>query len=205
MTADELIQFESEIAELFGRKLIPGPIHLSDGNEAQLIEIFRDVGRDDWVFSTWRSHYHALLHGVDPAWLRQQIVAGRSISIQCPPRRFFTSAIVAGIIPIAVGTAMAVRRKGEARHVWAFVGDMTAELGTFHENLKYARNLDLPITFVVEDNGMCVGARTAEVWGRPACEAPAPSAPVRPGPKLIYYAYEKRKYPHTGIDRWVAF
>ena len=59
-----LIDFETEIKEIYEDGKITAPVHLSGGNEDQLIEIFKDVDKDDWVFSSWRNHYHALLHGV---------------------------------------------------------------------------------------------------------------------------------------------
>ncbi len=59
-----LIQFERKMADHWEAGKVRGPIHLSGGNEDELIEIFKYIKPTDWVFSTWRSHYHALLHGV---------------------------------------------------------------------------------------------------------------------------------------------
>ena len=58
---DKLIEFESEVARDYNAGLIRGPIHLSFGNEKQLIKIFKYIDKDDWVLSSWRNHYHALL------------------------------------------------------------------------------------------------------------------------------------------------
>ena len=63
-----LIQFEEEIKDLYERGKIKSPIHLSGNNEDQLIKIFRKIKKNDWVISTWRSHYHALLHGITAKW-----------------------------------------------------------------------------------------------------------------------------------------
>ena len=60
-TPEKLIQFEQDIVNLWESGKIRGPIHLSNGNEEQLIEIFKRVKETDWVFSTWRSHYHWVL------------------------------------------------------------------------------------------------------------------------------------------------
>ena len=46
-----------------------------------------------------------------------------------------------------------------------FVGDMTSETGIFHESIKYSRNFDLPIRFIVEDNGKSVCTDTRIAWG----------------------------------------
>ena len=69
LSAQELIDFEDDIISHWENGEIRGPIHLSNGNEEQLIKIFNKIGVEDWVFSTWRSHYHALLHGVEPSVL----------------------------------------------------------------------------------------------------------------------------------------
>jgi pyruvate dehydrogenase E1 component alpha subunit len=59
-TKEELIQFEDDIISHWEGGDIRGPIHLSNGNEDELIEVFKKISPTDWVFSTWRSHYHAL-------------------------------------------------------------------------------------------------------------------------------------------------
>src|SRR6185436_14250762 len=154
MLPADLIAFEREVADRFERGEIRGPIHLSGGNEEQLIEIFKQIPPDAWVFSTWRSHYHALLHGVPPEDVMEQILAGRSMNLAFPAYRFFTSAIVGGILPIACGVAAA------GHQVWCFVGDMTASTGTFHDASLFARGHTLPIKFVIEDNGLSTNTPT---------------------------------------------
>lgn len=203
MTKDELIQFEQEIADLYCAAKIRAPVHLSDGNEDQLIEIFKKIDRNDWVFSTWRSHYHALLHGVPPELVKEEILKGNSITLCFPEYRFFTSAIVGGIVPIAVGTAMAIKKKGERRHVWCFVGDMAAETGLFYENAKYAELHNLPVTFVVEDNNQSVGTPTDVVWGYDKTKQ-KPFYLTAGFKNIIYYQYQK-KWPHVGAGKWVTF
>jgi len=190
---EDLIEFEEEIKRLFLDKRIRSPVHLAVGSEDPLMEIFRKVRKDDWVFSTHRSHYHALLKGIDRKWVKNEILENRSIHIYNKEHRFFTSAIMGGILPIAVGVAMALKRKKSRSRVWAFVGDMTAEMGMFHECTKYAARHGLRIVFVVEDNGLSVNTPTQEVWGR-----------SRSGPKIMRYKY-KRVYPHQGVGTWVIF
>jgi len=187
MTADELIDFEREVANLFEQGHIKAPVHLHGGNEDELIKIFQLIKPNDWVFSTHRSHFHAVLHGVPPEQVKAEILKGNSICLQFPEYRFYTSAIVGGILPIALGVAMSGRK------VWCFVGDMAAETGIFHECQKYAKWHDLPITFVVEDNGYSVNTPTQKAWGsRGWC------------PKIIRYEY-KRSWPHQGSGKWVTF
>ena len=58
---NDLIEFEKDIKQIYEKGLIKAPIHLSGNNEKQLIKIFKNIKTTDWVFSTWRNHYHALL------------------------------------------------------------------------------------------------------------------------------------------------
>lgn len=193
LTKEELLKFEEEIKDLFLDKKILAPVHLSGGNEDQLIKIFKDVKKQDWVFSTHRSHYHALLKGVDKEWLKSEILEKRSIHIHNKECNFFSSAIMAGVIPIAVGTALGIKRQKKKNKVWVFFGDMSAEMGIAHECMKYAGGFDLPIVFVVEDNGLSVDTPTKKVWGESRKKA-----------KIIRYKYE-REYPHQGCGIWVTF
>ena len=191
---EELIHFENKIVESWDSGKIRGPVHLSGGNEKPLIEIFKRISENDWVFSTWRSHYHALLKGVSPDWLETEILEGRSITIVNKDEKFYSSAIVGGILPIAVGVAMSNKMKGIDETVWCFVGDMTFETGTFMENYKYAKNFDLPINFVVEDNGVSTNTPTINTWNKKT-EIPN---------DVIWYEYEKQ-WPHYGTGKWVIF
>ena len=71
LTSIDLINFEKDIKQIYEKGSIKAPIHLSGNNEKQLIEIFKKINSQDWVFSTWRNHYHALLHGLDKKWLKK--------------------------------------------------------------------------------------------------------------------------------------
>ena len=66
-TPELLTEFEAKVAEKFNLGEIRAPIHLSDGTEDELINIFRDVKDEDWIFCSWRSHYQCLLKGVHQA------------------------------------------------------------------------------------------------------------------------------------------
>jgi len=199
LTPQDLIRFESQIASDFNSGLIRAPIHLSSGNEEQLISIFSSINPDDWVFSTWRSHYHCLLKGVPPDVLRSDILSGKSISLCYKKYNVFSSAIVTGILPIAVGLAKAIHLEGRSSMVYCFIGDMTAESGTAHECIKYANNFKLPIKFVIENNFKSVCSDTEYVWGdhslyKSSCHS-----------NVIYYEYDSSKYPHAGSGKRKKF
>ena len=124
-----LIDFETEVKERYEAGEIKAPVHLSSNNEEELIKIFKDVKQDDWVFSSWRNHYHALLHGIPRDTLMDLIVRGKSMSVYSDKPKFYSSSIVGGTIPIALGVAQSLKIKGEKNKGWWFVGDMTFESG----------------------------------------------------------------------------
>jgi TPP-dependent pyruvate/acetoin dehydrogenase alpha subunit len=74
------------------------------------------------------------------------------------------------------------------------VGDMSFESGIFYEVHKYARNFDLPLYFVVEDNGVSTYTPTESTWNN---KRDIPS-------DVIHYNYES-KFPHYGTGKWIAF
>jgi pyruvate dehydrogenase E1 component alpha subunit len=193
-TPQDLIDFENLIVSHWEEGKIRGPIHLSNGNEEQLIEIFKKISANDWVFSTWRSHYHALLHGISPKWIEDEILNGKSITLCNIDEKFYASAIVGGTLSIALGVAMGIKAKGSDEKVWCFIGDMSFESGLFYEVHKYARNFDLPIVFVVEDNGVSTYTPPEATWN---VKRNIPS-------DVIHYTYES-KYPHYGTGKWIVF
>jgi TPP-dependent pyruvate/acetoin dehydrogenase alpha subunit len=197
-TVEKLISVEKEIQELFKAKKIRHMFHLSGGNEQALIDLFADNNIDNscWCFSTHRSHYHALLKGMSPDELVNRVVKGESMHLYSKELKLFSSAIVGGVLPIALGVAMAIKMKRLDEMVWVFVGDMCASIGVFHECLLYAKGHQLPITFVVEDNSYGINTKTLEAWG--AIPGEWSSTYVR------YYKYD-RTYPHAGSGDFVNF
>ena len=193
-TTQTLIEFEELIVKHWEDAKIRGPIHLSNGNEEQLIEVFKRISKNDWVFSTWRSHYHALLKGICPVWIEEEILKGKSITLCNSDEKLYSSAIVGGTLSIALGVAMGIKEKGSDEKVWCFVGDMSFESGIFYEVHKYARNFDLPLHFIVEDNDVSTYTPTEATWN---VKREIPN-------DVIYYKY-KSKFPHYGTGKWIAF
>ena len=203
MRPDELIAFEEEIAESFNNGQIRAPIHLYSGNEKHIINIFKNVKKEDYVFCTWRSHYQCLLKGVPKDILKKDILAGKSITLCYPEYNIFSSAIVTGSISIANGRALAEKLKGSNSHVWCFVGEMSSETGAFHENVKYSTAHNLPITWVIEDNGKSVCTDTRETWNMKNLSYEEFDLLNSRG-NVIYYKYDT-KYPHAGAGKRIQF
>lgn len=195
ITKEELIAFETDIANCFNNKQIRAPVHLASGNEDQLIEIFKYVKKDDYVCCTWRSHYQCLLKGVPPEELKRRILNGKSMVMCIREHNVVCSSIVGGICSIAAGIAWGLKLDNSPNKVWCFVGDMSMETGAFHEAYKYSAGHELPITWVVEDNGKSVETPTKEVWG---VGKPQPA-------NILYYKYTNVKYPHHGAGKRINF
>lgn len=197
ITESSLASFEKRVADEFNNAKIRAPIHLHGGNESELIKLFSGINKEDWIFSSWRSHYHCLLKGVNEELLFDDICNGKSITLLYPEHNVYTSAIVGGIIPIALGTAKALQLKRSSDHVYLFMGEMTSETGAASEAHRYAVNFDLPITFVIEDNGKSVCTKTSDAWGYS-------SLSLIGKPKVVYYSYEL-PWPHAGAGTRVQF
>lgn len=223
-TKQELIDFETWTVDTFNAGKLKSPVHLSGGNEEQLIKIFKDIEPQDWVLTTYRSHYHALLKGVPEQRLKDWILDNKSIHFMDSEYKVFSSAIVGGTLPIALGVAMAIHRKGaigngyptkynsdlgegligtkiQIPHVYCFIGDMTASLGVAKDCITYAINHELPITFVIEDNGLSTDTKTSDVWNYDVSHYTEYLAMVHED-YVRYYQYD-RVYPHYGTNVFV--
>lgn len=197
--AEGLIAFEKDVAARYERGEIRAPVHLDGGNEDQLIKIFAKIRPADYVCGAWRQHYHCLLKGVPSEELLAEILAGRSISLQFPKYRVYSSAIAGGIVPIALGIALGIKAqaKDAQEKVWCFVGDMTASMGCFAEAVVYATGHKLSIEFVIEDNARSVYTPTQHVWGDKQ-KLELDTSPV------TCYGYVPT-WPHSGVGRRIEF
>ena len=74
---------------------------------------------------------------------------------------------------------------------------MTSETGIAHESIKFAKNYNLPIQFIIEDNNLSVCTNTRKVWKIKKLTNTTNS-------RLKVYKY-KNKYPHAGAGIRVQF
>lgn len=199
MNEKKLIEFEDDIANLFNQGKIRSPIHLYSGNEKFLINLFKKIKKNDWAFCSWRSHYQCLLKGVPPKKIKNEIINGKSISLCFIEHKIYSSAIVGGVLPIALGLAVSLKRKKSKNKVYCFVGDMTSETGIAHECIKYSIKKNLPIHFIIEDNGKSVCTDTRKTWSTKRLTYQNFKSKF-----VTYYKY-KLKYPHAGAGKRVQF
>lgn len=156
-------RFEERVAELLcGQTEIICPVHLYIGQEAVATGVCANLNKDDYVFSTHRSHGHYIAKGGDIDALMAELYGratgcskGRGGSMHLVSAEVGlpgSSAIVAGTIPLAVGAGLAFARAGQGRVAVAFFGDGAVNEGAFYESLNFASLRKLPVVFVCENN-----------------------------------------------------
>lgn len=163
MLADRIRAFEKRL--LAHMHEITVPVHLSLGQEHVAVEIGRHFRPGDYWFSTHRNHHHYLAAGGSEQKLWDEIMGlpsgmnggfSGSQAISDPSINFHASAIVGGLVGVAVGTAYALKMDRSESIVVCCVGDAGTEAGVFWESANFAALHSLPIAFIVENNGMSV-------------------------------------------------
>jgi pyruvate dehydrogenase E1 component alpha subunit len=202
-----LREFEERVAKEFEEGKISCPVHLSGGNESQLISIFELINEEDYIISTHRNHYHYLLKGGNDEKLMAELRGdnlgvcngcGRSMHIFDSSINFLTSGIVAGGCSIACGIGLAIQKElplTKRNHVWCFVGDGAEDSGHFTEAVRFAGGRKLPVTFIIEDNDLSIDIPKVDRWKE--------YSPIT-AENVIRYNY-KRRYPHVGVGKHVTF
>lgn len=157
---------EEKIESLYWDDDMKTPIHLYTGQEAISAGICANLGHNDPIFTTYRSHGQYLSKGGD---LKRMIAelhcketgcsGGRGgsmhlIDLSCG--HYGSTAIVGGGIPIATGMAFAKKMRNEPDVTVVFFGDGASEQGVFWESIQYAMLQKLPVVFVLENNGWAV-------------------------------------------------
>jgi TPP-dependent pyruvate/acetoin dehydrogenase alpha subunit len=154
--------FDTEVIELFNRKLIRGSAHPYIGMEAIAVGVCHALGETDYITSTHRGHGHCIARGLDPAKMMAEILGrdtgycggkGGSMHITAMEHGMLgADAIVGGSLALAVGAACGARLQGRDSVVVCFFGDGAANEGSFHEACNLAAILDAGVVFVCENN-----------------------------------------------------
>jgi pyruvate dehydrogenase E1 component alpha subunit len=138
------------------------PVHLSIGQEALAVGSCYNLLFNDKIFSTHRCHAHYLAKGGDVNKMLLEIngkmggcLDGRGGSMHLMDEKAgveLSVPIVSSSIPLAVGSALALKIDKNPNVVMSFFGDASVEEGVFHESMNYAALKNLPIIFVCENN-----------------------------------------------------
>ncbi len=151
---------EETFFELFAKGLLAGTVHTSIGQEACAAGVVNALDRRrDVIFSNHRAHGHFLVYCDDVEGLiaellgrRTGVVGGVGGTQHLHRGNFYTNGVQGGIVPNAVGAALAEKIKGGDAIVAVFLGDGTMGQGVVYESMNLASLWALPLLFVLEDN-----------------------------------------------------
>jgi 2-oxoisovalerate dehydrogenase E1 component len=182
VNADELLaayarmtlirQLEDRVVALYRDGDVPGFVHTSVGQEAVAVGALLHARPDDVITSTHRGHGHVLAKGLSPRRMLAELMGresgacrgrGGSMHVADPAVGIFgANGIVGAGLPIAVGAAHALQRRGTGQVAIAFFGDGAIATGAFHEAVNLAALWRLPVAFVCENNGFSEFSRTSD-------------------------------------------
>ena len=161
-------RFEEKCAELYSLQKIRGFLHLYVGEEAVAVGAMSALKPEDFIVSTYREHGHALARGLAMGAIMAEMYGksngcsrgrGGSMHLFDAKSNFYGgNAIVGGGLPLAVGLAMAIKKRGVDKAVAVcFFGEGAVAEGAFHESLNLAALWKLPVLFMCENNRYAMG------------------------------------------------
>ena len=188
LNRDELLQvyqtmrtireFEERLHVEFSRGDIPGFVHLYAGEEASAAGIMTHLRQEDRIANTHRGHGHCIAKGVDVKGMMAEIFGkksgvcagkGGSMHIADLDKGMMgANGILGAGAPLACGAALAAKYRDNGDIAISFVGDGASNQGTFLESLNLASIWNLPVIFVVENNGY---AESTSVDWAVACDS----------------------------------
>jgi pyruvate dehydrogenase E1 component alpha subunit len=169
--------FETEAERQYKAARIGGYCHLSSGQEATTVGVVHALEPDDLLVTGYRSHGFALARGVTPEAVMAELFGrvdgcahgrGGSMHILDVQRGYYGGwGIVAGQLPVATGLALALVRQGKPQAVLCELGDGAVNMGAWHESLNLAALWNLPIVFLVVNNGYGMGTAVDRASAEP--------------------------------------
>src|SRR5438270_2506465 len=160
-------RFEERAQEQYTKAKIGGYCHLNIGEEATVVGGILALKANDWIFTSYREHGHAIARGVDPKAVMAELFGketgtshgrGGSMHLVDYGRRFMGGyGIVGGHLPLAVGGAWAVKYRKQPDVIFCMFGDGATNIGAFHESLNMAKVFDLPVVWFCVNNRYGMG------------------------------------------------
>ncbi|MFM7497415.1 MAG: pyruvate dehydrogenase (acetyl-transferring) E1 component subunit alpha [Bacteroidota bacterium] len=160
-------RFEEKCAQLYGQQKIKGFCHLYIGQEAVVAGTYSAITPEDSVITAYRDHGHALICGLSPGSVMAELYGkatgcskgkGGSMHLFSKEHRFYGGhGIVGGQVPLGAGLAFAEKYLGNPHVNVCFMGDGAVRQGALHETFNMAMLWNLPVIFVIENNGYAMG------------------------------------------------
>jgi len=160
-------RFEERAQLEYTHAKIGGYCHLNLGEEATVVGAIMALKPNDWIYTSYREHGHAIARGVDPAAVMAELFGretgtshgrGGSMHIFDSDRHFMGGyGIVGGHLPLAVGAAFAAKYEGREDVVLCMFGDGASNIGAFHESLNMSKVMHLPVVWFCVNNQYGMG------------------------------------------------
>ncbi|MCC6925568.1 pyruvate dehydrogenase (acetyl-transferring) E1 component subunit alpha [Novosphingobium sp.] len=161
-------RFEEKAGQLYGLGLIGGFCHLYIGQEAVAVGLQSALdGGKDSVITGYRDHGHMLAYGIDPKVIMAELTGrgagisrgkGGSMHMFSTDHKFYGGhGIVGAQVPLGAGLAFAHQYREDGGLCMAYFGDGAANQGQVYEAFNMAALWNLPVIFVVENNGYAMG------------------------------------------------
>lgn len=160
-------KFEDKAAALYIQQKIRGFLHLYNGQEAVLAGSVFAMEENDRMITAYRNHVQPIALGVDPRKVMAELCGkvdgtsqgnGGSMHIFSKEHNFFGGhGIVGGQIPLGAGLAFADKYLKTGAVTLCYMGDGAVRQGSFHETMNLAMLWNLPVIFIVENNGYAMG------------------------------------------------
>ena len=154
--------FDERASKMVKRGHIPGTVHTSIGQEAQVVGATMALGNGDYMSGNHRSHGHPIGKGSPLGPLMAELVGkatgvckGKGGSLHLADFAVGSlgeSGIVGSSIPIATGAALSSKVLNNGKVALAFFGDGAANQGVLYESMNMAGVWDLPVIFLCENN-----------------------------------------------------
>jgi len=155
-------RFEETAARLFVEGKVHGTAHFCIGEEATGVGVCAALTREDMIGQTHRGHNQAIGKGMSIDLMMAEFLGketgychGRGGCMHIADKAsgsLGANGIVAGGIPIAVGSAFTQQYRGLDSITVSFFGDGATNEGAFHEAVNLAAVWKLPILFVCTNN-----------------------------------------------------
>src|SRR5438477_765096 len=150
-------RFEERAQEQYTKAKIGGYCHLNIGEEATVVGGVLALKKNDYIFTSYREHGHAIARGVDPKAVMAELFGketgtshgrGGSMHMFDADLRFMGGyGIVGGHLALASGAGWAVRYRKEKDVVFCMFGDGATNIGAFHESLNMSKVFHLPVVW----------------------------------------------------------
>ncbi len=189
-----------------------GFLHLYIGQETVATGTLSLLGENDHSITAYRCHGHAIASGMGMNECMAELFGkidgsskgkGGSMHLFAPDKNFWGGhGIVAGQTPLGLGLGYGLKYKGLEGAALSFLGDGAVNQGAFHESLNIAALFEIPVVYVIENNGYSMGTSQKRSSSYSHCLAQRAEAydmdwDVVNGENL----YEVRAKTHIALER----